>query len=98
MWSLTCEGSDFLQGAVLWPVEVIDPLEEAGGSLVAPERCVHVGPDVREGAVAQLEQLIPLHGVVGAWLGAAEANGIVHDVLWTNGEHLLWHVQLWIHE
>lgn len=64
-------------------MHVIDPLEEAGGTLVAPERRRYVRPEVRKGAVAQLEELVPLHGVVGPRLQAAEANSVVHDVLGT---------------
>lgn len=79
--SLTCDLSEFLQGAVLGPVFVIDAFKEAGGSLVAPERCRHLWPQVREGAVTQLKELVPLHGVVGSRLCAAEPDGIVHDML-----------------
>ena len=81
--SLTCDLSYFLQGAILGPVRVIDAVKEAGGSLVAPERCVQLGSEVREGAVTQLEQLVPLHGVVVPRFCTAEPHGIMHDVLGT---------------
>lgn len=84
LWGVfTCEFSYFLQSAILQPVHVVDPLEEAGGPLVAPERRRHTRPEVRKGAVAQLKELVPLHGVVDPGLQAAEADSIVHDVLGT---------------
>lgn len=64
-------------------MHIVDPLKEAGGPLVAPERCRHIWPDVGKGAVAQLKELVPLHGVIDPGLQAAEADGIVHDVLGT---------------
>lgn len=60
---------------------VIDAFKEAGSSLVAPERRVHLRSEVREGAVTQLKELIPLHGEVGPRLRTAEPNGIMHDML-----------------
>lgn len=44
---------------------------------------------MREGAVTQLEELVPLHGVVGTRLRTAEPDSIMHDVLRTKRTHML---------
>ena len=65
----------------LGPVGVIDPWVEAGGPLVAPEGVAAVGHDVGKCAVKELEQLIPLSGVVEPSHVTPEPNGIVNDIL-----------------
>lgn len=62
-------------------MQIIDAFKETSCPLVAPKRCRHLRSEVRERAVPQLKELVPLHGVVGPCLWAAEANGIMHDVL-----------------
>lgn len=67
-------------------MQVVNALKEAGGSLVAPEGGEFLRSEVGEGAVAQLKQLVPLHGVVSPRLRTAEPDGVVHDVLRTDGQ------------
>ncbi len=76
-WNL----SYLLQSAVLFPVNVIDALIEARGSLITPEGRAHARSLVRESAVPQLKQLVPLHGEVSSRSCASKANGIMHDML-----------------
>lgn len=85
----TCDFSYFLQGAILWPVHVINAFKEARRSLVAPEWRVHLRSEVRKCAITQLEKLIPLHGVVDPQFWTAEADSIMHDMLWTRHRKLL---------
>lgn len=61
---------------------VVDARVEAGGSLVAPDGGLFVRQDVGERAVEQLEQFIPLSGVVETSVVAAESDSVVNDVLW----------------
>lgn len=60
---------------------VIDEVEHACGALIAPKRLCAFGKDVWEGAVEQLEQLIPLGRVVLPRLLAAKADSVMVDVL-----------------
>ncbi len=78
---LTWNLSYLLQSAVLFPVNVIDALIEARGSLITPEGRVHARSLVRESAVSQLKQLVPLHGEVSSRSCTSKANGIMHDML-----------------
>ena len=64
---------------------VIDEVEDTSSALIAPKRLCTVGKDVREGAVEELEQLVPLGRVVLPCLVAVEANSIVVDVLHFRG-------------
>ena len=65
-------------------MHIIYALEGARSTLVAPKRCAGVGSQVRESAVAQLEQLVPLHCVIAPGLSTAESDGIVHNMLYNN--------------
>jgi hypothetical protein len=60
---------------------VIYPVIEAGSTLVAPERLILPGEDVRESAVEELKQLIPLSSIVLARFVTPESNSIVVNVL-----------------
>ena len=65
-------------------MHIIYALEGARSTLVAPKRSAGVGSQVRESAVAQLEQLVPLHCVIAPGLSTAESDGIVHNMLYNN--------------
>lgn len=62
---------------------VVDAVVETCGALITPERSEDVRPEVREGAVSQLEEFVPLHRKVSARVSAEETHRVVHDVLQT---------------
>ena len=62
-------------------MSIIDARVVAGGALVAPHGVTVSGHNVGECTVKELEQLIPLSGVVETCLMTPEPNGIVDDVL-----------------
>ncbi len=64
---------------------VIDEVEDTSSALIAPKRLSAVGKDMWEGAVEELEQLVPLGRVVPPCLVAVETNGIVVDMLHSRG-------------
>ena len=73
--------SNVLDTPVLHPMLVVNEVEHTCGALIAPKRLSAVGKDVREGAVEQLEELVPLRRVVLPRLPATEANSIMVDML-----------------
>ena len=83
--SFTCNFCYLHQSPILLPVHLVNAIIDAGGALVTPQQGVVV-QQVGEGAVEQLEQLVPLHGEVGPRLHVMETHGIMHDVLHSKTE------------
>ena len=78
---VTTDLRNLLQNSIFGPVCVVYPIIEAGSTLVAPEGLILPGEDVRESAVEELKQLIPLGSEVLARFVTTESNSIMENVL-----------------
>ena len=78
---VACHLPNLLEHSVLGPVGVVYAFIETRSSLVAPQGVCPSADDVRESAVEQLKQLVPLCGVVFTCFVTLETDCIMEYVL-----------------